>query len=57
MNFLVQFEYGFGFYISHLDDVLVDVSEDADGTEMMMTSGLVISIPFLSFLIYRDIRG
>lgn len=55
MSIIFNFEYGFGFYISHLDDALVDISDDQDNSEMMMTSGLLIQIPFLSILFYRDI--
>lgn len=55
MSIITRFEYGFGFYISHLDDALIDISDDDDHSEMMMTSGLLIQLPFFSILFYRDI--
>lgn len=55
MNISVRIEYGFGFYISHQDDVFIDISDNEDYSEMIVTSGLLIQIPFFAILFYRDI--
>ena len=53
MNITLRFEYGFGFYISHLNDVFIDISETDSYSDMVVVSGLLIQLPFLSILFYR----